>query len=180
MVFDLSAADPWIWALIASSALIIFGGAAAMVRNVRRVRRQKARNDAVAEAVVSYFRHTGVGIAAGCISLSPNRYTVIIESQPMKRFRLSHIIEATVKDHVKKTCGLEVDKIYWRFPIQQPASVDGKDVKAADHDPYINEGLVNYRHLPKMEVEEMSLEDFEQVSQKLEVQQSGPLEQQEK
>src|SRR5207302_1504855 len=105
---------------------------------------------------------------------------VFIESQPMKRFRLSHIIEATVRDHVKKTCGLEVEKIYWRFPIMQ-ATPDAEKDKShegkQEKDEYINEGLVNYRHLPKMEATETAWETFEEITQKLEAQETAPSEQ---
>jgi len=106
----------------------------------------------------------------------------------MKRFRLSHIIEMTLCEHVRRSCSLELDKVYWRFPIKEAAQAaqsvvvppadgntvsvdnasalpDGEDKKPEEvADDYINEGLENYRHIPKPEVTELSWENFEEVA----------------
>lgn len=128
---------------------------------------------AIRVAIVDYFRRSGVGVAVDCVA-TDGKFTAMIESEPMKRFRLSHIIEMTVRDHVRKTCGRELDKIYWRFPIkeavqavqqpgaQQPASEQKQPDPLSDE--YINEGLEHYRHIPKPEVEEVPWESFEQVA----------------
>ena len=171
MVPGIDALNPWVIASVAINVIAVAMVAAAVLKRQRRERRQKRRADAVTHAVIDYFQRTGVGVAAGCITLNPDRYTVFIESEPMKRFRLSHIIEATVREHVKKACGAEVEKIYWRFPIAQNAvneADEGKPVETPDE--YINEGLVHYRHLPKVEVTELPWENFEQVSQRGETQ----------
>jgi hypothetical protein len=87
----------------------------------------------------------------------------------MKQFRLSHIIEIALRDHVRKSCGMELDKVYWRFPIKvvprdaatgntEPA----KRIEGADD--YINEGLVHYKDLPKPEATEIPWEKFEEAS----------------
>jgi hypothetical protein len=155
----------------------------------------------ISEAIRDYFRRSGVDVSVGCTSLEGERhYTAFIESEPMKRFRLSHIIEATLSEHVLKTCKLELEKIYWRFPIKEgalqraepeaaarnderdprgmrnarpavagaPASASASPAdaaaEAAPTDDYINEGLVHYKHLPKVEVTELSWEKFQEAS----------------
>jgi hypothetical protein len=87
----------------------------------------------------------------------------------MKRFRLSHIIEMTLREHVRKTCNLELDRIYWRFPVKEAApnqasTVGEEALKKESSDEYINEGLENYRHIPQPEVTELPWETFEQMS----------------
>jgi hypothetical protein len=133
----------------------------------------------IRNAIIDYFRRSGVAVTADCTTLDRGQYIVVIESEPMKRFRLSHIIEMTLREHVRRTCGLELDKIYWRFPIKEATqaaaaspdaggqtSGNGAEEKKAEEtsDEYINEGLENYRHIPKPEVTELSWESFEQIT----------------
>ena len=171
-------ADPVTLTLAGLLAAVVVGLLAYLAS--ARLKEQRRRRDiaAIRAAVVDYFRRSGVGVAVDCATLGGSgAYTAVIESEPMKRFRLSHIIEMTVREHVRKTCGRELDKIYWRFPIKeaakaaqtaasaQPAPAEGEPQK---HDPlsddYINEGLEHYRHIPKPEVEEVPWESFEQVA----------------
>jgi hypothetical protein len=133
----------------------------------------------VSMVLVEYFRKTGVEVSVACVKLgTSDRFTAFVESEPMKQFRLSHIIELALRDHVQKTCGLELDKIFWRFPIKvaareaAPASADGangpaptgpsKKIEGADD--YINEGLVHYKDLPKSEATEIPWEKFEEAT----------------
>lgn len=158
-----------------------------------RARARRAQNDilAIRSAIIDYFRRSGVAVYADCVRTeSTGTFTALVESEPMKRFRLSHIIEMTLCEHVRKTCGLTLERVYWRFPIKEaaqavampPASdaasaagavgatdannTSAKEETPADevHDEYINEGLENYRHIPKPEVTELPWETFEQVS----------------
>jgi len=138
----------------------------------------------VSKVMVEYFRKTGVEVAVTCVNLGDSkRFTAFVESEPMKQFRLSHIIEMTLRDHVQKTCGKELDKVFWRFPIKvtreavskggaAPAATAGgnaaapaataKKIEGADD--YINEGLVHYKDLPKSEATEIPWEIFEEAA----------------
>jgi hypothetical protein len=131
------------------------------------------RNVALVSKVLrAYFRKAGVEVSVDCVSLpGNNRLMAFVESEPMKQFRLSHIIEIALRDHVQKTCALELDKIFWRFPIKvaaRDASATGlatgenKTIEGADD--YINEGLVHYKDLPKFEATEIPWEKFEEAS----------------
>jgi hypothetical protein len=159
--------------LYAVVAILFFAlvGYVAVLRS--RQRRKKKNLAAISAALVDYFRRTGVEISVGCAeSDDGKRFTAFIESEPMKRFRLSHIIEMTLRDHVAKACGLELAKVYWRFPIKQVdqstaavAAAPEKETKAPqDADDYINEGLVHYRDLPKFDVTEIPWEKFEEAT----------------
>ncbi|HJV51487.1 MAG TPA: hypothetical protein VJ652_08515 [Noviherbaspirillum sp.] len=157
-------------------ALVVIGVAVYALRVRQRGRREQDSIAAIRAAILDYFRRSGVDVAVGCARLPGGTgFTAVVESEPMKRFRLSHIIEMTLREHVRKTSGLELDKVYWRFPVKQVADAVAKptgaqegaaDAKKADEfsDEYINEGLENYRHIPKPEVEELPWEQFEQVT----------------
>ncbi|MFI4939297.1 MAG: hypothetical protein ACHP7O_02955 [Burkholderiales bacterium] len=134
----------------------------------------KAERDIVLVSKVlhEYFRKTGVEVSVHCVRLpDSDGFTALVESEPMKQFRLSHIIEIALRDHVQNTCGMELDKIFWRFPIKvaaRSASAVGaaagvnKNIEGADD--YINEGLVHYKDLPKFEATEIPWEKFEEAS----------------
>jgi hypothetical protein len=113
-------------------------------------------------AIVDYFRKSGIEVDVICMPV-PNskRFMVFIESEPMKQMRLSHIIETSLRDMVHNLHRIELDKIYWRFPIKKrPDSPAASQGKKPNLDEYITEGL-SLRHLPKTDVEEASLEDFQ-------------------
>ncbi|RZI44648.1 hypothetical protein EGT07_04345 [Herbaspirillum sp. HC18] len=146
-----------------------------------KLKARKARRDAraIRATIIEYFRRSGVPVSADATCFDDSgRYTAVVESEPMKRFRLSHIIEMTLREHVRKSCGLELDKIYWRFPIKEATQTvtvprdaegiaDNAEEKKQDEqhaDDYINEGLENYRHIPKPEVTELPWETFEQMA----------------
>jgi hypothetical protein len=101
-----------------------------------------------------------------------NYYTAFIESEPMKHFRLSHMIEMALREHVRKSCGLELGKIYWRFPLIQSATqneavkvaAEGGQSTPKNGDEYINEGLEHYKYIPKVEATELSWEHFQDVA----------------
>lgn len=158
------------WLLCAVSAGLL-ASLTYVVMLKRRVHREERNIAAVKALIIDYFRKTGVEVAVDCTRLAGNqRFTALIESEPMKRFRLSHIIEMTLRDHIQKSCGLELEKIYWRFPIKEAAReasaaplVPGTK-PAEGSDEYINEGLVHYKDLPKMEVTEISWDKFEEAT----------------
>ncbi len=147
----------------------------------RRAARRTRRMAAVRAIIVDYFRRSGVAVSVECVLTGSGGYAVLVESEPMKRFRLSHIIEMTLRDYVRKAIKVELEKIYWRFPVKevvQAAAVppEGAPTEgataaqdkeaAADElsDDYINEGLEHYRHIPKPEVDELPWEAFEEVT----------------
>jgi hypothetical protein len=95
----------------------------------KKMRHEQRLVRVVSYVVREYFQKSGLEVTVSCVTLDLGKsFTVFIESEPMKRFRLSHIIESTLRDHVKKNCGLALDKVYWRFPIkdtQQGAAASG-------------------------------------------------------
>lgn len=175
MSFHVDAVTLTLIAVLAALIIGILAWVGATRAKLSRTRRHAAL---IRNTIIDYFRRSGVEVSADATCFDGSgRYTAIVESEPMKRFRLSHIIEMTLREHVRKSCGLELDKIYWRFPIKEATQAvtvqrDGEatpdngaaDQKPEETDDYINEGLENYRHIPKPEVTELPWETFEQMA----------------
>ena len=114
-----------------------------------QARRYKRKLDVLTNAIKHYFRITGCEVSVKCVSLTNDKHVVaFIDTEPMKRFRLSHMIEMSLMDHISRTCDLKLDNVYWRFMIK-----DGDR-----DDDYMRDGLAIY------EVEESTLEAFHTVS----------------
>ncbi|HVL76609.1 MAG TPA: hypothetical protein VM406_11385 [Noviherbaspirillum sp.] len=177
------AADALTMTLLVLLAVAFVAALAYALRLRGRARQGERESQAIAATLVEYFRRSGVTVATDCVRGADGRYTALIESEPMKRFRLSHIIEMTLRDHVRKATGLELDRIYWRFPVKEAvaaaaapaaaapaeAQAPAPDAASTDatmelSDDYINEGLEHYRHIPKPEVDELPWEAFEEVT----------------
>jgi hypothetical protein len=137
-------------------------------------KRREARDAAaITKAIVEYFRKSKVKASVTCMSIAgTKRFTAHIECGQMKRFRLSHIVESTLRDLVHNLHGLELDKVYWRLPINketQTKEMSGDSAKKGDQaeesdDDCITEGLTHYRHLPKADVLETSWTTFKEAS----------------
>lgn len=155
-----------LWPLSVVIAVFLAIASCLAVTHVKAQRRQR-QVILLNTTIRDYFRHSGVEVSVDSIRLGEDaRFTAFVESEPMKRFRLSHIIEMTLRAHVAKTCALELDKIYWRFPIKEAAAPAAGADKPSEQekDDYINEGLVTYRHLPKVDVQEIPWEKFEEFT----------------
>lgn len=179
MPFHADAVTLTLLGVIAALIIGIVAYVGSIKRNAARIQRDTA---AIRNTIVDYFRRSGVEVAVDCTSVDNHLYIAVIESEPMKRFRLSHIIEMTLREHVRRNSGLELDKIFWRFPIKEapqaitlprdgngasdtvPANDAEEKKPESSPDDYINEGLENYRYIPKPEVTELPWETFEQVS----------------
>jgi type II secretory pathway pseudopilin PulG len=177
-------ADAVTLTLIVLLLALVIGILAAAASAKSKAKRAARDISAINATIIDYFRRSGVAVSCDSTRLAGAKaFIAVVESEPMKRFRLSHIIEMTLRDHVRKSCGLQLEKIYWRFPIREaaqagqavsvqagvkPASEAAAAAAAAKvdetSDEYINEGLENYRHIPKPEVTELDWETFEQMS----------------
>lgn len=85
---------------------------------------QKKRNieksiNSISEFITQYFRGTGAEVQVTCFKLEESkRFVTLIESEPLKRFRYSNVLESNLIAHISKITGNIVEKIYWRFPLQ--------------------------------------------------------------
>jgi hypothetical protein len=132
-----------------------------------RMRTQTRRQAMLAAQIVDYFRHSGAEVRVNCI-LGPDgrRFIATIDSEPLKRFRYSHIVEASLINHVDKALGLHVHSVFWRFPLpagdsSPRATADTK--QAPREDEYIIQGLREAKTNPDYHVAEDSWDQFEKA-----------------
>jgi len=132
-----------------------------------RARRLAHSIKSISAVIVDYFRADGIEVRVDCM---PGRgatgFIACIESEPMKRFRYSHIVEDSLRLHVQRTCREELDRIFWRFPIHGKehaveAGIRDMDVPDDRHDDYIREGLEALRKKEAYDIREGSWEEFE-------------------
>ncbi|MEW5887907.1 MAG: hypothetical protein AB1768_02490 [Pseudomonadota bacterium] len=131
-----------------------------------RSRRMRKAMETVTAAIVDYFARSRVAVSAGCIAAGTPRtpsFIAFVESEPLKRFRYSHIVEASLIDHIQRKTGLQVEKVYWRFPLSARPGGDATAPAASTPDDYVAEGLSRLKTGHDYEVEEGSWGDFEQA-----------------
>lgn len=132
-----------------------------------RARRLKRSINAVSAVIVDYFRADGIEVRVDCVpGRGDKNFIAFIESEPMKRFRYSNIIEASLRVYVQRTCKEELDRIFWRFPIHgkgraAEAGVRDTEIPDVKHDEYIREGLEALRKKGAYDIREGSWEEFE-------------------
>jgi hypothetical protein len=133
-----------------------------------RARRLQQNTNAVTKAIVDYFRADGIEVAVEAIPRPGGKsYIAFVESEPMKRFRYSHIIEITLRMHIRHDCGVELERIFWRFPIRgrgqaAEAAVREMEITETDQDEYIREGL-DLKKEKGYDIHESSWEEFEKT-----------------
>ena len=139
-------------------------------RRTRTVRENIARLEAV---VTEFFRQSEEQVVIKCMAAPGGKsYIALIDSLPSKRFRYSHVVAVILANHVRKTCGLELDRIYWRFPIKAVREESEEQRQAAEAlgfgthmDTYYDIGLQRMKNLPQYEVTEASWDKFEALMQ---------------
>jgi hypothetical protein len=149
-------------------ALLMAAIASAYTYAVQRKQRKIAGNaHRIALAVKEYFAKSGAEIGAQCHPVH-GRFLVLVESEPLKRFRYSHIVEASLISYVEKTLGLHVDRVFWRFPLPVGASSaqDTADLKPSPReDEYVVQGIRQAISNPDYHVAEDSWDQFEKARQ---------------
>lgn len=97
-----------------------------LTANLLRDKRREQREDAVAKAAQAYLARFEIRARIVAVTLPDQRIALMVETPPHKKLRFSHIIEQPIKQFVLKQTQVEVDRLFWRFPM--PA----KNTKAPD------------------------------------------------
>ncbi len=139
------------------AVLLVYAGALRY-----RHRQLEQREKALARLIVDYFHEHDQEVTTRCFAiLGGRRFVAVVESPPVKRFRYSHIVESSLIQHLLQTAGVEVDKVYWRFPL----AWEDNSGRARDDDPYFAQGQVLLeKTLRNYQVEEDSWESYEKAS----------------
>lgn|SRR5574340_589263 len=140
-----------------------------------RARRDRRNVRAISNAIVDYLRGSGVEVSVECMSRpGGKRFVAFIDAEPSKQFRHTHIVEITLCNHVQTACGLELEKVYWRFPFKEATHAASRSSGTAGEagqpaesdDEYMEEGLLRLKKLPEYEVTETSWAKFKEASLK--------------
>ncbi|MEO8417464.1 MAG: hypothetical protein ABI475_01920 [Methylophilaceae bacterium] len=120
----------------------------------------------ITEFITEYFRNSGAEVQVACYKVEGNNHFVIfIESQPLKRFRYSNILESNLISHIFKITGNVVEKVYWRFPVplhnDAMTTLDGDNLSSDDL--YIVEGHALAKAQAEYKVSEVSWDEFESL-----------------
>jgi len=129
-----------------------------------RDRQRKRAVTVITGFITEYFSNSGTEAKVSCYRLEQDRhFVVLIESEPLKRFRYSNILENNLINHIQKTTGNVVERIYWRFPVQvsQQTILPYKTSSAGSDDDYFSQEPDKAKLQPGYGVAEISWEEFE-------------------
>lgn len=129
----------------------------------RKKKRLAQVADRISQFVKGYFLNSGIVVDTDCLP-SKNRkgFILLIESSPLKSFRYSNLVEASLIGHIEQVTGNQVEQIYWRFPIKGAESdprAAGND-ESNTEDQYLRDANSEFRSRGDYKVEELSLDDF--------------------
>ncbi len=170
---------------IAVAIAAVIAAASMIVPGMLREKRRAEREEAVAKAAQEYLSRFEIRARIVASTLPDHRIVLMVETPPHKKLRFSYIIEQPIKQFVLKQTEIEVDRMFWRFPMP-PKHTQGPDVQygagatimpepqaaaaqaaapsetasqAATHD--IED---EYFHGQSYQIEEVSWDDFSTVS----------------
>lgn len=118
----------------------------------------------IAEFISDYFINTGAEVEVTCHQLPGTRhFVVMIQSQPLKRFRYSNILESNLISHTFKKTRCMIDKIYWRFPVQVQREENLQEImiQSQEEDLYFDDVELLSKEQSKYNVSEASWDEFE-------------------
>lgn len=169
---------------IALAAML--GAVGMLVINRREDKRRGAAEDSVAKAAQDYFARFQIRARTIGSLLPDDSMVLMVETPPHKKLRFSYIIEPPIKNFIHVTTGIQVTRVFWRFPI--PAQkTNAPDVKYVDMDadtiqldlastpptespdaPAVETDVETddyFRQHQTYQIEEVSWEDFSTVTQ---------------
>ena len=150
---------------VAANVVFILGYVLVMKHRSRAMGRNATL---AANTVVDYFRETGSVVSAECLPRDKGRrFIALIRTRPSQRFRNSHIIELALIAHVRKVRGLDLEKVYWCFPVKskqdavQPQAASEGSTMTMKGDEYFDEELSTTTKPPGYRVRELARARFD-------------------
>ena len=127
----------------------------------------------IAGLVAAYFAKTSVVVKSEAIELPTlDHFIIIVDTEPIKRFRYSHIVEMVLIEKVKEATSKTVDRVYWRFPLpihdEEIVKAIETNTSLGSHAPrmidaYLAHGVGLLRAPEGLEVHEDSWAHFQEV-----------------
>lgn len=103
--------------IIAGGVGLLLGAGALSV--VQALKRSSARalELRVRSVINKCFQKSGLEIEVSCIKQTKG-LLVFIESEPSKKLRFSYIKEQALVQHIERTTGQTIERIFWRFRMR--------------------------------------------------------------
>jgi len=140
-------------AAVAFTTLLIY-----VLIQKRKDRRNRQAIAKINELVSDYFKSHNVEVLVTSYAvLGGRRFVVLLESKPNEKLRSSYVIEMGLIDHVRKTTGQFVERVFWRFPVP----VIGKEEVAEDL--YLAQGFQQVKSGEGYSVTETPWEQFDKA-----------------
>lgn len=105
--------------LIGVALVAMLGTVGMLLIRRRQDTRRGADEDAVAKAAQEYFARFKIRTRTIGALLPNGNMVLMVETPPHKKLRFSYIIEPSIKDFIRVQTGIEVSRIFWRFPVVQ-------------------------------------------------------------
>jgi hypothetical protein len=130
--------------------------------NKKRLLDKSIKN--ITEFIELYFMNTGAEVQVTCFKLKGDkRFVALIQSQALKRFRYSNILESNLISHIFDVTGNTVEKIYWRFPVKLTkdllVATEGSSLDSDDS--YFSDGYAMAEAAKEYKVSEMSWDQYQ-------------------
>lgn len=75
--------------------------------------------------ILAFFGAAGMQGEVTCYpSENTRKFTVCIDSQPVKKFKFSNLVETVLIRYLSRTTNIPVDRIYWRFSL--PTNIEAE------------------------------------------------------
>jgi hypothetical protein len=116
---------------LAITVTAFIAAAAWVLLRLLRDKRQAEREDSVAKAALEYLSRFEIRARIVAVTLPGNRVVLMVETPPHKKLRFSYIIEQPIKQFILKQTQVEVDRMFWRFPMP-PKGAQAPEVQYAD------------------------------------------------
>ena len=119
--------------LIGIAVAAMLGTMGVLLINRRQDKRRGKAEDAVAKAAQDYFARFQIRARTIGAQLPDESMVLMVETPPHKKLRFSYIIEPPIKNFIRVQTGIEVTRIFWRFPISHKKN-PAAEVNYADAD----------------------------------------------
>lgn len=85
----------------------------------------------VRDQILAFFGAAGIQVEVTCFTAdNTQKLTVCIDSQPVKKFKFSNLVEMVLIRYLSRTTGVAVERVYWRFSM--PAENEGELLSPID------------------------------------------------
>jgi hypothetical protein len=160
-VFTLTISLDSLAVYIVAADILILLSYVLYILNKKRLREKSIKH--ITDFVEEYFLNTGAQVHVTCFKLEGNRrFIVLIQSQALKRFRCSNILESNLITHIYEITGNTVDKIYWRFPVVLNKDTVEEESRAEPDDLYFSDVRATTETANKYNVSEVPWDQFDE------------------